>query len=147
MNFGKEATMLEESLGAWLKKSLAIYAVDMTVGPSLISPADGDISRNFKRGILWQVADEGVEELTSGKSNIRNQNWMKFVDESFFNSVVSLAAEKTNAFDLLDDTLPNVGLSPELRNSAVTALITMVGAAAGRQLEQTALKNITGLWK
>jgi len=147
MTFSKEATMLEDSLGAWLKKTLAIYAVDMTVAPSVIAPTDGDVARNFKRGLLWEVADEGVEELTSGKSNVRNQDWFKVVDNVFFNSVVSFAAEKTSAFDLLDDTVPRVGLSPELRNSAITALITMLGAAAGQQLEKTAIKNISSLWK
>ena len=147
MNFTKDVSMLEESLGAWFKKTLAIYAVDMTLTDSLISPADGDMVRNVKRGVLWEIADEGVDELTSGKSNVRSQDWFKVVDNVFFNSVVSYAAERTNAFALFDDTVPRVGLSPELRNSAITALITMVGAAAGQQLEKTAIKNISSLWK
>jgi len=147
MNFTKDVSMLEESLGAWFKKTLAIYAVDMTLTDSLISPADGDMVRNVKRGVLWEIADEGVEELTSGKSNVRSQDWFKVVDNVFFNSVVSYGAEQTNVFALFDETLPRVGLTPELRNSAITALITMVGAAAGQQLEKTAIKNITSLWK
>lgn len=146
MSFTQDLNKVENIISEVGKQTLAIYAVDMTVGNNFVSPQDGLLIRNAKRGFLWELADEAVNEVTSSNSLIRQQDFMGVLDNVFYNSVVAGVTEQTNLFRIIEEVVGNNLPSGQWRDSVITASIITASKHFGKQLENTVIKNITSLF-
>jgi hypothetical protein len=65
------------------KNSVAVYVVDNTSIPSYINQDGSFISRSLKRGALYYLLNEGIDQLSNGESNLTKMDVFDAVNETF----------------------------------------------------------------
>ena len=146
MSFVQDFNKAEGLISEFGKTTLAVYGVDTVIGNSFVTSSDGLVVRNLKRGALWELADEAIEEVTTMNSLMRQQKFMKVLDNVAYSALVSAGAEVTNVFGLIDDAVGSALPGGDLRNSAITAVIIMGSKRMGQQFENSFVKNLSSLF-
>jgi len=145
MTLVTEVNMLEKEISQVAKDTLAIYTVDRFMG-NLIMPSDSMIVRNAKRGFLWETANNLEDEVLSQNSRFRQMDFMKVLDNTAYNGLVSALTETTSLNETVDSFLGEVVPASKWRDSIVTALILALSRKFGQQLEGTVVKSVSSLF-
>jgi len=122
MTLVTEVNMLEREISQIAKDTLSIYTVDRFLG-DLIMDTDNMVVRNVKRGFLWETASNLQDEVLTQNSRMRQQDFMKVLDHTAYNALVSAAVEQTNLNQQLDSLLGDVVPASPWKDAIVTSLI------------------------
>ena len=140
-----EVNMLEKEISQIAKDTLAIYTVDRFLGNLVIS-GDNMVVRNAKRGFLWETANNLEDEVLTQNSRFRNMDWMKVLDNTAYNGLVSAIVETTNLGETVDSFLGDIVPSSPWKDAIVTSLILALSRKFGHQLEGTVVKSVSQLF-
>lgn len=128
------------------KQTLALYAIDKSGLSNFIMDNDNLVTRNLKRGFLWEVASELESEVMFQNSNFRQMNWMKVIDETAWNGLISAGMETVDLSGRVNDVLGAVLPASDLRDSFTTAVLIIVGRKLGDKFENTVVRNVSSLF-
>jgi len=77
-----------------VSNAIALSAVEL-VAP-LVPEGQGQVGQYVKRGLLWSLADEGLDMYFFGQSKLKNGDFIGFGDEVVFNGAVNFAVDASN---------------------------------------------------
>lgn len=146
MVFVGEVNMIEKEIAQVAKDTLAIYFVDRFLGDVVMMQTDSMPLRNLKRGFLWEVAGNLEDEVLTQDSRFRQMDYMKVLDHTVYNGLVSAGVEATNLNGAVDSLIGNVVPTSEWKDAIVTSLLLSLSRKVGGQFENTVVKNISSLF-
>jgi len=141
-----EVNTIEKEIAQVAKDTLAIYFVDRFLGDVVMMQGDSMPLRNLKRGFLWELGANLEDEVLTQNSRLRQMDYLKVLDHTVYNGLVSAGVEATNLNGAVDNLIGNVVPASEWKDSIVTALILSLSRKVGSQLENTVVKNISSLF-
>ena len=112
-----------------VKNTLAITAVDMTGANNLLAPfAKNQVTNIIVNGVKYTMADEVLNLVMYGNSNLINGNWYALADNVGYNCIVYGGLDYTNAMPTVYDTIkPFIPLNPNIIGNIARAT-SMTGA-------------------
>jgi hypothetical protein len=80
-----------------LENSLSLFVLDK-VGIFEMANDNNTIKRNIKRGTVFYLSDQLIEEALTQNSNLRRMNLNELVDDVFYDSIASFGLEQLGTF-------------------------------------------------
>ena len=127
------------------KQFVSLYALDMT-NLSNLANDPSTLKRNLKRGFLWYVSNEAIEQAVNGHSNLNPSdfNLKVLIDDTVFNGIASFAIEQLNLYQPVKDVVQSiVPLDNQMVSTLTTAIIIEGVNMAGEHLSDSIVKNIS----
>jgi len=146
MVFVTDVNMIEKEISQIAKDTLAIYTVDRFLGDIVFMNNDNMITRNVKRGFLWETANNLEDEVLTQNSRFRNMDWMKVIDNVAYNGLVSAGVESTRFNESIDRLIGDVVPNSPWKDAIVTSIILALSRKLGQNLESTVIKNVSSLF-
>jgi hypothetical protein len=134
-----------------LENSAMIYVIDKTAIPDYINTDQSFLSRNTKRGFLYYLANEGIDQIIDGHSNLERMDLMDALDETFFYTLSSAVIESSGIANIVDGVIPNNIVNTDLKNALTTGILLSGTKMVGKEVEKSDnykwVKHITDKFK
>ena len=120
------------------KMGVAIKIVEQTGLETWVNRDPNMATRNLKRGFVWYLAKESVEEMTTMNSNFRHLNSPEgisvLVVDTVADAVISAAMEQTKIAQTLDSMVKGVTGNSPASSMLVTVVLTTIGTRLSESL-------------
>lgn len=133
------------------REAVAVFAIEALKLSDLVT-SDNEIVNAGKMGLIWSVASDFAEFLDTQQSHAMNGDYLYYVDETFFNSALYLALEKSGVGIRLGSQLNQyLPFSPMINNSVITGCLKVSGKVLAEMLNRSypqtnLLTHVSLLW-
>lgn len=118
--------MLSQGLAMDLATEIGTQLILIKTGivDKVVKYDDHDVVKFVKKGSIWYLSNEVVDQALVGQSNLTVMDTKKAIDDVFFYSLSSAILEKGGILDLVSSVnfLPHI--SPDVDNAIVSGTLT-----------------------
>jgi hypothetical protein len=106
-----------------LENSIGIWAIEKTPISEIVNRDNSVLTRNLKRGFVYYLLNEGIEQLNTGHSNFNDMDVLKLVDDTAYLGVASIITEQTNIPSIVDNVIPSGYVSEDIKTAVVSGVV------------------------
>lgn len=140
----------EDALTHISKLSIAVGVVNMLPDFTNMQNDNNIVSKSLKKGLLLYVADELVNEATTGSSNFRmmgeTQGWKNLVDDTVFYGLGEAVDSQLNITGAVSNAVSNSTIPSSVTDAVVVGSYLYAIKWAGSKLENNVIKNVSNFF-
>lgn len=106
-----------------IENTAGIYILSKTPINNYVNKDDNILSRNLKRGFIYYLLNETIEQINTSNSNFKTMDPWALIDDTAYLGIVSTLTETTNLPSIIDNVIPNGYVSNDIKQAVVSGAI------------------------